>query len=74
MLWFGLVAPTGTPKAVIDRLSKAANEALNAPDVAKSLQNSTIARLGGSPDDFRRHIAAENKRWTTVIANAGLKK
>jgi tripartite-type tricarboxylate transporter receptor subunit TctC len=74
VLWFGLVAPAGTPQAVIDRLSKAANEALKAEDVAKSLQSSSIARLGGSPEDFRNHIAEENKRWTAVITNAGLKK
>ena len=74
VLWFGLVAPTGTPQAVIDRLSKAANEALKSEDVAKALQSSSVARHGGSPEDFRRHIEAENKRWTKVIADAGLKK
>ena len=74
VLWFGLVAPAGTPQPVIDRLSKAANEALKSEDVVKSLQSSSIARIGGSPEDFRRHIAEENKRWTTVITNAGLKK
>ena len=74
VLWFGLVAPSGTPQAVIDRLSKAANEALKSEDVAKSLQGSSIARLGGSPEDFRRHIAEENTRWTKVVANAGLRK
>src|SRR5262245_996855 len=71
VLWFGLVAPAGTPQPIIDRLSKAANEALQSDDVAKSLQSSSIARLGGSPDDFRRHIAEENKRWTKVITDAG---
>jgi tripartite-type tricarboxylate transporter receptor subunit TctC len=74
VLWFGLVAPAGTPQPVIDRLSKAANEALQADDVAKSLQGSSIARLGGSPDDFRRLIAEEDKRWTKVITDAGLRK
>jgi tripartite-type tricarboxylate transporter receptor subunit TctC len=74
VLWFGLVAPAGTPQPVIDRLSKAANEALQADDVAKSLQGSSIARLGGSPEDFRRHIAEEDKRWTKVITDAGLRK
>jgi tripartite-type tricarboxylate transporter receptor subunit TctC len=74
VLWFGLVAPAGTPQAVIDRLSRAANEALKAEDVAKSLQNSSVARHGGSPEDFRKHIEAENKRWTKVVADAGLKK
>jgi tripartite-type tricarboxylate transporter receptor subunit TctC len=74
VLWFGLVAPTGTPQPVLDRLSKAANEALKAEDVVKSLQSASIARHGGSPADFARHIAEENKRWTKVIADAGLKK
>jgi tripartite-type tricarboxylate transporter receptor subunit TctC len=74
VLWFGLVAPTGTPQAVLDRLSKAANEALKDPEVAKSLQGASIARHGGSPADFSRHIAEENKRWTDVITKAGLKK
>jgi tripartite-type tricarboxylate transporter receptor subunit TctC len=74
VLWFGLVAPTGTPQPVIDRLSKAANEALKSDDVAKSLQSSSIARLGGSPEDFRRHIAEESKRWTKVVTDAGLRK
>ena len=61
VLWFGLVAPTGTPQPVIDRLSKAANEALKSEDVVKSLQSSSIARHGGSPDDFARHIAEEEQ-------------
>jgi tripartite-type tricarboxylate transporter receptor subunit TctC len=74
VLWFGLVAPAGTPQPVIDRLSKAANEALKADDVAKTLQSSSIARLGGTPEQFSRHIAEENKRWTAVITSAGLKK
>ena len=74
VLWFGLVAPGGTPQPVIDRLSKAANEALQSEDVAKSLQSSSIARIGGTPDEFRRHIAEENTRWTKVITDAGLKK
>lgn len=74
VLWFGLVAPAGTPQPIIDRLSKAANEALKSEDVAKSLQSSSIARHGGTPDEFARHIAEENKRWTKVIADAGLRK
>ncbi len=74
VLWFGLVAPAGTPQPIIDRLSKAANEALKAEDVVKSLQSSSVARLGGSPGDFARHIAEENTRWNKVVADAGLKK
>jgi tripartite-type tricarboxylate transporter receptor subunit TctC len=74
VLWFGLAAPAGTPQSVIDKLSKAANDALKAEDVAKSLQAQSVARLGGTPQDFRRHIESEHKRWTAVVQGAGLRK
>jgi tripartite-type tricarboxylate transporter receptor subunit TctC len=74
VLWFGLAAPAGTPKPVIDKLSKAANDALKAEDVAKSLQASSVARLGGTPQDFRRHMESEQQRWTAVVQGAGLRK
>jgi tripartite-type tricarboxylate transporter receptor subunit TctC len=74
VLWFGLVALAGTPQPIIDRLSNAANEALKSNDVLKSLKAATIAAHGGSPEEFARHIAEENKRWTKVITDAGLKK
>ena len=74
VLWFGLVAPAGTPRPIIDKLNRAANEALKSDEVAKALQASSVARIGGTPDDFRRHIEAEGKRWAAVVANAGLRK
>ncbi len=73
-LWFGLVAPAGTPQPIVDKLSRAANEALKSEEVAKSFQAKTVAPIGGTQDDFRRYIEAENKRWTTVVTSAGLKK
>jgi tripartite-type tricarboxylate transporter receptor subunit TctC len=74
VLWFGLAAPAGTPQPIIDKLSKAANEALKSDEVARSLKAQTVEALGGSPDDFRRHMEAESKRWTAVVAGAGLRK
>jgi tripartite-type tricarboxylate transporter receptor subunit TctC len=74
VLWFGLAAPAGTPKPVIDKLSNAANDALKAEDVAKSLQAQSVARLGGTPQDFRRHMESEQQRWTAVVKGAGLRK
>jgi len=74
VLWFGVSAPTGTPQPILDKLSRAANDAVKADDVVKTLHSQSIATFGGSPDDFRRHIDAENKRWTTVVDSAGLKK
>jgi tripartite-type tricarboxylate transporter receptor subunit TctC len=74
VLWFGISAPSGTPQPIIDRLSKAANEALKADDVVKSLHAQTVEALGGSQEDFRKHMEAEQKRWNAVVADAGLKK
>jgi tripartite-type tricarboxylate transporter receptor subunit TctC len=74
VLWFGIAAPAGTPRPIIDKLSKAANEALKSDEVLKSLKSQSVETIGGSPADFRRHMEAEQKRWTTVVASAGLKK
>ena len=74
VLWFGLVAPSGTPQPIIDKLARAANEALKSEDVVKSLKAQSVAPIGGSPEDFRRYIASENARWSGVVASAGLKK
>ena len=74
VLWFGLVAPAGTPQPIIDKLSRAANEALETDEVGKSLQAQSIARIGGTPEEFRRHIDNESTRWTAVVTGAGLRK
>jgi tripartite-type tricarboxylate transporter receptor subunit TctC len=74
VLWFGLVAPAGTPQPIIEKLSRAANEALKSEDVLKSLRAQSVAPIGGTPEAFRRYIDAESKRWTAVVSSAGLRK
>ncbi len=73
-LWFGLMAPAGTPKPVIDKLNKAGNEALKAEEVAKALGPLGIDLVGGSADDFAKYLDSEMKRWAQVAAAANLKK
>jgi tripartite-type tricarboxylate transporter receptor subunit TctC len=73
-LWFGLLAPAGTPREAIDKISAAANEALKADEVRKALHPQGIDLLGGTPDDFARYIDSEMKRWDSVARAAGLKK
>jgi len=73
-VWFGLQAPTGTPKTVVDRLNGAINEALRAKEVLDGLRAAGIEPLGGSPEDFARTIASEIKKWADVVTAAGLKK
>jgi tripartite-type tricarboxylate transporter receptor subunit TctC len=74
VLWFGLAAPAGTPQPIIDKLSRAANEALKSDEVAKALKAQTVEALGGTPAEFRAHMESEQKRWMTVVAGAGLRK
>jgi tripartite-type tricarboxylate transporter receptor subunit TctC len=73
-LWFGLMAPAGTAKEIVDKVNRAANEALKADEVAKTLTPQGIDLVGGGPDDFARHLDSEMKRWATVAQAAGLKK
>jgi tripartite-type tricarboxylate transporter receptor subunit TctC len=73
-LWFGLLAPAGTPKAAIDKINAAANQAIKSDQVIKALQPQGIDLLGGTSDEFTRYIASEMERWDKVAHAAGLKK
>jgi tripartite-type tricarboxylate transporter receptor subunit TctC len=73
-LWFGLLAPAGTPRPIIDKLAAAANEALQASEVMAPLRPQGIDPLGGTPEEFARYIAAETQKWVDVAKAAGLKK
>jgi len=72
-LWFGLLAPAGTPKEIIDKLAGAANEALRSDEVVKPLAQQGIDVVGGSPEDFAGYLDGEMKRWATVAEAVGLK-
>jgi tripartite-type tricarboxylate transporter receptor subunit TctC len=73
-VWFGLVAPAGTPREVIDKLSAAANKALASDDVAAKLRAQGFEPMGGPPDEFAQFIARETVKWTAAAEAAGLRK
>jgi len=73
-LWFGLMAPAGTARDIVDKVNRAANAALGADEVAKALAPQGIDLVGGSPEDFGHYLDSEMKRWTTVAEAAGLRK
>jgi tripartite-type tricarboxylate transporter receptor subunit TctC len=73
-LWFGLLAPAGTPQPIIDKLAQIANEALKAPDVIEPLRKVGIEPVGGSPADFAHYIDAEVKKATEVAIAADIRK
>ncbi len=73
-IWFGLVAPAGTPRPIVEKLAKAVAQATSGPEVAKAWEPQGIIPMSGGPDFFARHIASEIKRWGAVAQAAGLAK
>ena len=73
-IWFGLMAPNGTPREVTAKLEKALKEAQGSSEVLAGLKKGGFDAISGGPDDFVKLMQSEHKRWTTVAAAAGLKK
>ena len=73
-VWNGFLAPAGTPRSVIDILSRAANEAVKSDDVIKTLNAQGIATVGGTPEEMAAFIRSEIDKWAKVVVAAGLKK
>jgi len=71
--WFGLVAPAGTPAAVIGKLQQETAKALKLPDVKDKLTAQGVDAIGSAPEEFRAFLAAEIARWAKVIKAANMK-
>jgi len=71
--WFGLVAPAGTPPAVIGKLQQETAKALRLPDVRDRLSSQGAVAIGSTPGEFRAFLAAETARWAKVIKASGMK-
>ena len=71
--WDGILAPAGTPVAVIDRLNAAIRVALADPQVRAALIGRGAQPVTSTPEEFARHIAAESDKWARVVRQAGAK-
>jgi tripartite-type tricarboxylate transporter receptor subunit TctC len=65
--WVGMLAPAGTPQAVIDKLNKAANDALSNAEVREQLATLGAVVEGGTPDSFKQFLIQDKARWEGVI-------
>ena len=70
--WFGLFAPAGTPKAIVDRLSTETRAALASPELRKLLMDVGAEPLGSTPEAFAKYIKEEFDRWGKVTKDAGI--
>ncbi len=71
--WYGLVAPVGTPAAVVQKLNQVVNASLSAPEMVARLKNEGAMAAPQSPEVFGQLIQTEIKRWRPVVANAKIK-
>jgi len=71
--WFGLMAPAGTPQAIIEKLHAEAVKALAFPDARAALVNQGLDVIGGTPAEFAAVIRSETPYWAKVIKEAGIK-
>lgn len=69
--WFGLAAPVGTPRAVVERLNAELGKVLATPDMRQRLLDMAAIPLPGSSEQMRSLIAAEIKRWREVVKVSG---
>jgi tripartite-type tricarboxylate transporter receptor subunit TctC len=73
-IWIGLLAPKGTPSAIIEKLSAAANAALGTDEVRTALKRQGTDPAGGTPTEFAAFIRADIEKWGSVLASPGSRK
>jgi len=73
-VWNGLLAPTGTPRPIIDRLAQAAAEAVKSEDFIKALDANGILPFPGTPEQLGPFIRNEIEKWGKVVVAAGMQK
>ena len=71
--WYGLLAPAGTPRDVIDILNREVNKTLQQPEVAARMAAEGSEPVGSTPQQLAAHIKTEHARWAKVIQDAGIK-
>ena len=71
--WSGLVAPAGTPPAIVERLNAAANKALASAEMKAKLAEDGSTPLGGTPQQFVEFIRKEHAKWGAAVREAGIK-
>ena len=71
--WNGMVAPAGTPRAVIERLQHEIKAIVDAPDMREKLLQSAFEPIADTPAEFTRYLAAERVKWGKVVRTANVK-
>jgi tripartite-type tricarboxylate transporter receptor subunit TctC len=71
--WWGVLAPVGTPKAIVDKLSRDIAAALASPEVQKQFESEGAEVVQMDPDAFGKFLVAEMTKWERVVKEANIK-
>jgi tripartite-type tricarboxylate transporter receptor subunit TctC len=69
--WFGLLVPAGTPEAVVQRLNRDINEALQAADVRERFSGQGAVPLLMTPAEFSAQLKSDLEKWARVVKESG---
>jgi tripartite-type tricarboxylate transporter receptor subunit TctC len=72
-VWYGMLAPTGTPREIIARLNSELAKAVSAPDMKPKFASAGVEPLTSTPEEFGAFIRSEAARFARVIKDAGIK-
>jgi len=72
-IWNGLLAPAGTPKAIVQRINQATVQSLNSSEARKRYAAIGADVLYCSPQEFDAFIRSEMKKWSKVIRESGMR-
>ena len=70
--WYGMIAPAGTPPAIVNKIQADVAQVLNDPKIRDSLAGDGAIAVASTPDQFRTFIAAETAKWAAVVKAAGV--
>lgn len=72
-VWYALLAPAATPRAIIDRLNRETIAVLNKPEFTKLLVEQAIDPIGSTPEELTQYIKREMDKWAKVVKEAGVR-
>jgi tripartite-type tricarboxylate transporter receptor subunit TctC len=71
--WYGLLAPAGTPPAIVQKLNREIVRSLRLPDVGEKIAAEGSEPVGNTPEEFGAHIKAEVEKWRDLIQKTGIR-
>jgi tripartite-type tricarboxylate transporter receptor subunit TctC len=70
-IWLGLMAPTGTPKPIIDKLNIAVNAAIRRPEIVKLWAEQGASPMSMTPEEFDKYLRSDIVKWAEVVKQFG---